>query len=103
MLNSHSEKEHSLWVLSRHITAARSIPSFTALKSLLTVNKHTVSSIAFTPIIPHPATSYDTIFTAMINFQDVLKQKGLANGPLWSDEGVYRLAKEIQHLIIAYS
>ena len=39
----------------------------------------------------------------MINFQDVLKQKGLANGPLWSDEGVYRLAKEIQHLIIAYS
>ena len=98
LLNNHSEKEHSLWVLSRHITAARSIPSFTALKSLLTVNKHTVSSIAFTPIIPHPATSYDTIFTAMINFQDILKQKGLANGPLWSDEGVYRLAKEIQLL-----
>ena len=48
LLNNHSEKEHSLWVLSRHITAARSIPSFTALKSLLTVNKHTVSSITFT-------------------------------------------------------
>ena len=98
LLNNHSEKEHSLWVLSRHITAARSIPSFTALKSLLTVNKHTVSSIAFTPIIPHPATSYDTIFTAVINFQDILKQKGLANDPLLSDEGVYRLAKEIQLL-----
>ena len=50
-MNNHSEKEHSLWVLSRHITAARSIPSFTALKSHLTVNKYTVSSIAFTPII----------------------------------------------------
>ena len=78
LLNNNSEKEHSLWVLSRHIRTARSIPSFTALKSLLTVNKYTVSSIAFTPIIPHPATSYDTIFTAMINFQDILKQKGLA-------------------------
>ena len=49
-------------------------------------------------IIPHPATSYETIFTAMISFQDILKQKGLANGPLWSDKGVYRLAKEIQLL-----
>ena len=34
----------------------------------------------------------------MINFQDILKQKGLANDPLLSDEGVYRLAKEIQLL-----
>ena len=39
-----------------------------------------------------------TIFTAMINFQNILKQKGLANGPLWSDEGIYHLAKEIQLL-----
>ena len=74
------------------------MPSFTALKSLLAVNKHTVSSIAFTPIIPHSATSYGTIFTAVINFQDILKQTGLANGLLWSDERVYRLAKKIQLL-----
>ena len=32
----------------------------------------------------------------MINFQDVLKQKQRNNGPLWSDEGVYHVAKEIQ-------
>ena len=32
----------------------------------------------------------------MINFQDVLQQKGQKYGPLWSDEGVYRIAKEIQ-------
>ena len=32
----------------------------------------------------------------MINFQDVLKQNDRENGPLWSDEGVYHTAKEIQ-------
>jgi len=32
----------------------------------------------------------------MINFQDVLKQKGDPYGGLWADEGVYRIAKEIQ-------
>ena len=34
----------------------------------------------------------------MINFQDVLLQKGLQYGPLWSDEGVYRIAKDLQLL-----
>ena len=44
----------------------------------------------------YPATEYDTIFTTMINYQDVLKQKERENGPLWSDEGVYHIAKEMQ-------
>ena len=34
----------------------------------------------------------------MINFQDVLAQNELAYGPLWCDEGVYRIAKELQLL-----
>jgi hypothetical protein len=34
----------------------------------------------------------------MINFQDALKQKGDSYGGLWADEGVYRIAKEIQLL-----
>ena len=34
----------------------------------------------------------------MVNYQDVLKQKGLNSGPLWCDEGVYRIAKELQML-----
>ena len=45
-----------------------------------------------------PETDYDAIFTAMINFNDVLKQKGLLNNASWSDERVYQLAKEIQLL-----
>ena len=34
----------------------------------------------------------------MKNFQDVLIQKNLEYGPLWCDEGVYKIAKEIQLL-----
>ena len=32
----------------------------------------------------------------MINFHDVLLHKGLACGPLWLDEEVHRIAKELQ-------
>ena len=48
------------------------------------------------PILPYVATEMDTIFTSMINFQDVLKQKNAVSRALWSDEGVYAIAKEIQ-------
>ena len=32
----------------------------------------------------------------MKNYQDVLKQKRVLTGALWCDEGVYRIAKELQ-------
>ena len=58
-------------------------------------NFHPTTTI-LTPILPYPATTYDAILTTMINFQDVLKQKGDSYGGLWADECVYRIAKEIQ-------
>ena len=58
----------------------------------------TQSKCAFTPILLYPAMEYDTIFTSMINFQDVLKQKERENGPFWSDEGVCHIANEMQLL-----
>ena len=48
----------------------------------------TVDMLVLTPIISYPATEYDAIFTAIVNFQDVLQQRGMSCGPLWSDEGV---------------
>ena len=55
------------------------IPSFTATKSLLLAKPERCvkSRIAFTPIIPYPATYFDTIYTCMVNIQDVLSQKDL--------------------------
>ena len=67
----------------------------TSVKSLLDSSTHFIAKCAFTPILPYPVTDYDAIFTAMINFQDMLKQKERENGPPWSDEGVHHAAKEI--------
>ena len=75
-----------------------SIRSFTAPNSLLDRKKYVLTRIAFTPIIPHPAKECDTINTCMKNFQDVLAQNELEYGPLWCDEGVYRIVKELQLL-----
>ena len=74
------------------------IPTFAAINSLLDDQPVIKTKIAFTPILPYVATQYDTIYTTMRNFQDVLQQRKQPYGPLWSDEGVYRLAKEIQLL-----
>ena len=68
------------------------------MNSLLQNQQIVKKKIAFTPILPYVATEYDTIHTVMCNFQDVLHQRSQAYGPLWCDEGVYRLAKELQLL-----
>ena len=99
--NDNLSREYHLWILARRQNMASTdvavnIPSFAAMKSLLISDQHPITACAYTPILPYPATQFDTIFTTMINFQDVLSQKGQEYGPLWSDEGVYRIAKEIQ-------
>ena len=96
-------KQCRLWILARYkdkspLDNGPHIQSFAAVRSLLDSFTHFITKCAFTPILPYPATEYDAIITTMINFQDVLKQKKRENGPLWSDEGVYHIAKEIQLL-----
>ena len=79
-------------------TTIQFVSSFQAVNSFFDVKPNVITRFAFTPIIPHPATEYDTIFTCMRNFQDVLLQIDLEYGPLWCDEGIYRIAKELQLL-----
>ena len=74
------------------------VPSFASTNSLFADPVYAVTRFSFTPIIPHPATEYDIIFTCMLNFQDVLSQRNPEYRPLWCDEGVYRIAKELQLL-----
>ena len=71
------------------------ILSFTTAKKLLDSSTHSISMCAFIPIFLYPAAKYDIIFSTMISFQDVLKQKEPENGPFWWGEGVCYTAKEI--------
>ena len=62
------------------------------MSSFLHDTSATKTKIAFTPILPYVATEYDTIHIVMCN---VLLQNAQSYGPLWCNEGVYRLEKEL--------
>ena len=97
-----SRNQFKVWSAARSDLFAKAennvIPSFAATNSLFSSPVKAITSFAFTPIVPYPATEFDTIFTCMKNFQDVLQQRDLEYGPLWCDEGVYCIAKELQLL-----
>lgn len=96
-----SKTRYDTWRAMRYFSNKEEnvgVPSFSAVNSFLQSGGVTTTKVAFTPILPYVATEYDTIYTVMCNFQDVLLQKSQAYGPLWCDEGVYRLAKELQLL-----
>ena len=92
--------DNFLWMVNRFSKRAiqenEYVPGFTvARSSFVDCNFHPTTTV-LTPILPYPATTYDAVLTTMINFQDALTQKGDTYGALWADEGVYRIAKEIQ-------
>ena len=97
--------DYWLWLLHRYtlstggeLSEKQIIPSFSSVYSILSTVVVSITTQAFTPILPYPATNYDAIYTTMINFQDILKQRQQPYGSLWSDEGVYHIAKELQFL-----
>ena len=86
------------WFVSR-LKGTNDIPNFTALLSKLKSREvRMMTARSFIPILPYPATLMDSIYTSMMNFKDVLHQRGESSGALWCDEGVYCLAKDIQLL-----
>ena len=96
------DSDYFLWTINRYSKKTTPdddyVPRFTAAKSITVSNAFHPTTTILTPILPYPATSYDAVFTTMVNFQDALKQRGDAYGALWADEVVYRIAKEIQLL-----
>ena len=102
-----AEEDNSTWFFARNLqhvsdkTFTSNVPSQTAVRSKLlsaVQNSPKKTIISFFPILPYPATQMDSIYTSMVNFKDVLYQRGETCGALWCDEGVYCLAKEIQML-----
>lgn len=102
-----AQEEHFTWVCSRNLQNLDSsngttpLPSQTAVKSKLLAAKQRKprkTAKSFYPILGYPATEMDSIYTSMVNFKDILSQRGETNGVIWCDEGVYCIAKEIQML-----
>ena len=98
------DTDYFLWILCRYLARTTTlignnfVPSFTAVRCIRHVCNFQRTITSFVPILPFKATERDSVFTTMVNFQDVLKQHGQEYGALWCDEGVYCIAKEIQLL-----
>ena len=63
-------KDYLLWVLSRYLADTHDenvMPSLSASNSAKYNKEINSTSTPFIPILLHPATSYDSIFTSIIN------------------------------------
>lgn len=99
-------KKDFVWFLARFLTEGNfpkqgfpesmTVPSWSSFNSLITQVKLPKTIYGCAPILPYPATNSASIYTTMVNFQDAMVQVQQDCGSLWSDEGVYRIAKEIQ-------
>lgn len=72
------------------------MPSWSASNSVWTSEDLPVMQVAFLPVIPFPVTEHQTVYTAMKNLQDVNSHLQQSHLVVYCDEGVYRIAREIQ-------
>ncbi len=72
------------------------MPSWSGFNSLVTDEDLPERIVGFLPILPHPVTEYSTVYTSLKNFQNILAQLDQENMAVMCDEGVYRIAREIQ-------
>ena len=71
------------------------LPTWSGSHALTSKGELTLKKIAFHPVIPHPVTQYETVYTVLRNFGKLaerLKQKTL---PFVCDEGVYHIVVDI--------
>ncbi len=79
-----------------NVCEKQDIPSWSAFNSLVSDENLPQQRVGFLPVLPYPATEYSTIYTSLTLFEDVLFQLKQNNIAVTCDEGVYKIAKEIQ-------
>lgn len=71
------------------------IPSWGDFNRFVTKKVITQKIVGFLPVLPQPVTQYDTVYTALKNFQSVRRQLNQESLAVPCDEGVYHIAREI--------
>ena len=71
------------------------MPSWSAFNSVVSKRNIDPKDSRFLPVIPSPATDHQTVYTALKNFQDILKHFSQTHLAVTCDEGVYHIAREI--------
>jgi hypothetical protein len=73
-------------------------PSWTGTNALWSSDTMPKTKVGFVPVLPYPVTRHDTVYTAMKNLQAILQHLKQPKIAIACDEGVYRIAREIQLL-----
>ena len=71
------------------------MPSWSSFKSIISDKKRKVQQIVFLPVLPHPVTKYETVYTSLKNFKHILNQLTRSEMAIFCDEGVYHITREI--------
>ena len=77
------------------ICASQEMPSWGAFNSIVTEENIPEKAVGFLPVLSHPVTDHETVFTAMHNLLNVPNQLGQSYPPVFCDEGVFHIAREI--------
>lgn len=95
-----------LWVLCRlHYDednknfvrpSTNAVPGWTPFQQLLSSENLPMSTVGYCPIIPHPPTSRDVVYTSMKNFIDLSRSLQKETAVLSCDMAIYLIAKQIQ-------
>ena len=64
------------------------MPTWAAIKSLISDSNIPIMQVEFVPFIPKPVTEHATVYTAMINIVKVLEQLDQKLVPIFCDEWV---------------
>ena len=71
------------------------MPSWSSYNSVISDRKLKVQQIGFLPVLPHPVTKYETVYTSLNIFKNVLNQLTQNEMAIFCDEDVYHIAREI--------
>ena len=64
------------------------MPTWAAIKSLISYSNIPIMQVEFVPFIPKPVIEHATVYTAMINIVKVLEQLDQKLVPIFCDEWV---------------
>ena len=87
-----SENQTSINIKPSHQT----MPAWRETNKVLSERDIHKKRVGFLPVLPYPVTQYDTVYTAMRNFNGILQHMDQPKLPVTCDEGVYHIAREIQ-------
>ena len=90
----HTDKEFMINVV-KSCFQNQTLPTWAAIRSLISTANIPIMQTGFLPFIPHPVTDYSTVYTAMHTFLKVVSQLQQDTLPLFCDEGVFRIVVDI--------